>query len=55
MVGPIVGRGEFDDGTTWAMPTPRILIEWSVTDGQRAAGLPFAEAECFHGYRDIRG
>ena len=55
VVGPIEGVGEYGDGTAWAMsmPTPRILVEWFVPAGQKAAVLPFAGADYYHGYRDI--
>ena len=57
VVGPIEGTGEFGDGTAWglAMPTNRTLVEWFVPAGRKAASLPFAAVEYYHGYRDIFG
>ncbi|MFZ9688951.1 MAG: hypothetical protein ACO3DS_03840 [Phycisphaerales bacterium] len=55
VIGPIEGKGEFGNGEMWslALPTNEVLVEWFVPTGSPAKALPFADAEYYHGYRQI--
>jgi hypothetical protein len=55
VIGPIEGKGEFGNGELWslALPTNEVLVEWFVPTGSPAKALPFADAEYYHGYRQI--
>ncbi len=55
VIGPIEGVGEFGTGDSWSLslPTNEVLLEWFVPNGSPAKGLPFLEADYYHGYRQI--
>jgi hypothetical protein len=55
VIGPIEGIGEFGNGEAWSLslPTNEVLLEWFVPTGSPAKGLPFLEADYYHGYRQI--
>ena len=55
VIGPIEGVGEFGTGAAWSLslPTNEVLLEWFVPHGSAAKQLPFAEADYYHGYRQI--
>ena len=55
VIGPIEGVGEFGTGEAWSLslPTNEVLLEWFVPHGSAAKQLPFAEADYYHGYRQI--
>ncbi|MBM4110913.1 MAG: hypothetical protein FJ254_06085 [Phycisphaerae bacterium] len=55
VIGPIEGVGEFGTGEAWSLslPTAEVLLEWFVPNGSTAKQLPFADADYYHGYRQI--
>jgi hypothetical protein len=55
VIGPIEGAGEFGTGEAWSLslPTNEVLLEWFVPHGSAAKQLPFADADYYHGYRQI--
>jgi len=54
-VGPIEGRGSWDNGEAWGVFTPGAAtrIEWFVPEGVTVDALPFTGVEYSHGYRDV--
>ncbi|MFM7808155.1 MAG: lamin tail domain-containing protein, partial [Planctomycetota bacterium] len=54
-VGPIEGRGSWDNGEAWGVFTPGAAsrIEWFVPEGTTVTALPFTGVEYSHGYRDV--
>lgn len=58
-IGPLVGRGWFDNGEAWGAftPTSRVRIEWFVPGARGGARLPerlpFKGVEYYQAYRDV--